>query len=92
MSKKIKVEIELGGVINSRVHDLDDFVEDLTWTIKEYIDLRIEGFSKWNKGAITGLHDRKSFLWANSVVDALEKARDGVHIAVEDIEHTEVQS
>ena len=92
MSKKIKVEIELGGVINDRALDLDDFVEDLAWTIKEYIDLRIEGFSKWNKDAITGLHDRKSFLWANSVVDALEKARDGAHIAVEDIEPAEVES
>lgn len=91
MNKKITVEVELGSVIDERAHDIDDFVEDLIWAVKEYINERIDGFSDWNKGAITGLHDRKSFLWANSVVDALESARDGVKCRVEDIEYTEVE-
>ena len=92
MSKRVTIEVELEGAIDERAHDIDDFVEDLVWAVKEYINERIDGFSEWNKGAIIGLNDRKSFLWANSVVDALERTRDGVKCRVEDVEYTEVES
>ena len=72
--------------------ELDDFVEDLMWAVKEYINDRAEGFSDWNKDAIRGMHDKKSFIWANSIVDSLERTRDSVGCTVEDIEYAEVES
>ena len=92
MNKRITVKVELESAIDDRAFELDDFVDDLMWAVKEYINDRIEGFSDWNQQAIKGMHDKKSFIWANSVVDSLERTRDSVDCTVEDIEYAEVES
>tara|TARA_Y100000592_G_C5467199_1_gene317385 strand:- start:112 stop:390 length:279 start_codon:yes stop_codon:yes gene_type:complete len=91
MNKRITVKVELESAIDDRAFELDDFVDDLMWAVKEYINDRIEGFSDWNQQAIKGMHDKKSFIWANSVVDSLERTRDSVDYTVEDIEYAEVE-
>ena len=92
MNKRITVTVELEPTIDDRAFELDDFVEDLMWAVKEYINDRVEGFSDWNKDAIRGMHDKESFIWANSIVDSLERTRDSVGCTVEDIEYAEVES
>ncbi len=86
MSKRITITVELDKAIDDRTHDWDDFLEDLGWAVKEYLDERMEGFKSWHNSALRGMTNQKEFLWTNEVVAAFEKARDKVSIAVEDIE------
>ena len=86
MSKRITITVELDKVIDDKAHDLNDFLEDLSWAVREYLHERTEGFRDWNHSALTGMTNQKEFLWANEVVTAFEKTRDKVSIAVEDAE------
>jgi hypothetical protein len=91
MNKRITITVELGKVIDDDAHDMADFLEDLGWTIKEFLHERTEGFRDWNHSALTGMTNQKEFLWANEVLMAFEKARDEVSISVEDVEYADVE-
>ena len=91
MNKRITITVELDKAIDDRVHDWDEFLEDLGWAVKEYLDERMEGFKGWHHSALRGMIDERAFLWANEVATAFEKARDEVSISAEDIEYADVE-